>query len=321
MKRLLQLISLVFILIGTFLGVIYWKGDEYLIISITASLFFTIIFFFIIDMLIKNKENIRKRRLSSLSIFLWFTFLIVSFFSGILILHGLNVQFNAKSEIQKQTLYKLDLLENMTIEYTKIVNKDCSFYSNLLDDKLNEFILSGDENNKIYKELITDPYNFNRKQLAQINSNNISRKNKITKKYEKVKRKKFDKEIKDVDFKVKKFLKNNINTIKKWHILELNTSYYQLNTLLNENYKQLKNAFEKHKTNQNTEFDYKIPEESESIPLDNPLELWKLYNPNYLYGILAVFYLLLLSPYLIHGDKKRKYKGKTIDLEGGIEIK
>ena len=59
MKRLIQLISLVFTLIGTFLGLIYWKGDEYLIIAISVSLFFTIILFFIVDMLIRNKENIQ----------------------------------------------------------------------------------------------------------------------------------------------------------------------------------------------------------------------------------------------------------------------
>ncbi len=319
MKRLLQLISLVFILIGTFLGLIYWKGDEYLIIAITVSLFFAIVFFFIIDMLIKNKENIRRRKLSSLSIFLWFSFLIFSFFSGALIIHGLNVQLNAKAEIQKQTLHKLDLLENMTIKYNNIVNNDCAFYLSTLQKKLNKFILSGDENNEIYKELIADPYNMSKKHLSQIDGKNMKKTNKIAEKYEKVKRKKFEKEKKDVDFKVKKFLKNNINTIKKWHILELNTSYYQLNNILTDNNKQLKKAFEKHKTNPTAKFDYKIP--NESIPLNNPIELWKLYSPNYLYGILAVFYLLLLSPYLIHGDKKRKYKGKTIELEGGVEIK
>tara|TARA_B110000116_G_scaffold240222_1_gene228137 strand:+ start:34 stop:456 length:423 start_codon:yes stop_codon:yes gene_type:complete len=133
-----------------------------------------------------------------------------------------------------------------------------------------------------------------------------------------VKQKKFDKEINDVNFKVKKFLKNNASAIKKWHILELNTIYYQLNNMLTDNKNQLTKALKKHKTNKTTRFIYSIP--ANNIPLNNPIELWKLYKPNYLYGILAVFYLLLLSPYLIHGDKKRQYKGKTINLEGGIEI-
>jgi len=317
MKRLLQLISLVFTLIGTFLGLIYWKGDEYLIIAISVSMFFTIVFFFIVDMLIKNKENIRKRKLSSLSIFLWFSFLIFSFLSSIIILHGLNVQFNAKADIQKQTLSKLNLLEGMTTEYKKIVKLDCSTFANNLDKKLYEFILS-DNNNKIYKELNSPPYNINKKQLSKINGENINRKNKIRNNYKNVQERKFNKEIDDVEFKVKKFLKNNMNSIKKWNILDINTIYYQLDIMLTNNKSQLTETFNKHKTNEESNFNYQIP--TESIPLNDPIELWKRYNPHYLFGILSVFYLLLLSPFLIHGDKKREYKGQTINLEGGIEI-
>jgi len=319
MKRLLQLISLVFTLIGTFLGLIYWKGDEYLIIAISVSLFFTIVFFFIVDMLIKNKENIRKRKFSSLSIFLWFSFLIFSFLSSIIILHGLNVQFNAKSDIQKQTLNKLYLLEGMTSEYKKIVKLDCSTFANNLDKKLNEFILSGENNNEIYKELNSPPYNINKNQLSRINGENINRKNKIRNNYKNVQERKFNKEIDDVEFKVKKFLKNNMNSIKKWNILDINTIYYQLNIMLTNNKNQLTQAFDKYKTNKETNFEYQIP--IENIPLNDPIKLWKLYNPHYLFGIIAVFYLLLLSPFLIHGDKTRQYKGITIEPEGGVEIK
>jgi len=321
MKRLLQLISLVFILIGTFLGLIYWKGDEYLIIAIIVSLFFTIVFFFIVDMLIKNKEHIRKRKLSSLSIFLWFSFLIFSSLSAVLIIHGLNVQFNAKADIQKQMIEKKDKLEAMTGAFKVIGYNDCSDYANQLDSVLYKFIMSKD-NGKIYKEL-SDNYNISSAAIAEITNKTdlgkkIKQKNRLRKSSEKAKKSKFDKEIKDVNLKVKKFLKNNTSAIKKWHILELNTTYYQLNNMLTDNKKQLTKAFNKHKTNKSTKFIYSIS--ANNIPLNNPIELWKLYKPNYLYGMLAVFYLLLLSPYLIHGDKKRQYKGKTINLEGGIEI-
>ena len=318
MKRLLQLISLVFTLIGTFLGLIYWKGDEYLMIAISVSMFFTIVFFFIVDMLIKNKENIRKRKLSSLSIFLWFSFLIFSFLSSIIILHGLNVQFNAKADIQKQTLNKLSLLEGMTTEYKKIVKLDCSAFENNLNTKLNDFRMSGESNNGIYKELNSPPYNINKKQLSKIKRSDSRYKTKFLTKYKNVQERKFNKEIDDVEFKVKKFLKNNMNSIKKWNILDINTIYYQLDIMLADNKNQLTETFNKYKTSEDSNFIYQIP--IESIPLKDPIKLWKLYNPHYLFGILSVFYLLLLSPFLIHGDKKREYKGQTINLEGGIEI-
>jgi len=216
---------------------------------------------------------------------------------------------------------KKDKLEAMTGAFKVIGYNDCSDYANQLDSVLYKFIMSKD-NGKIYKEL-SDNYNISSAAIAEITNKTdlgkkIKQKNRLRKSSEKAKKSKFDKEIKDVNLKVKKFLKNNTSAIKKWHILELNTTYYQLNNMLTDNKKQLTKAFNKHKTNKSTKFIYSIS--ANNIPLNNPIELWKLYKPNYLYGMLAVFYLLLLSPYLIHGDKKRQYKGKTINLEGGIEI-
>ena len=102
----------------------------------------------------------------------------------------------------------------MTSEFEKIVNKDCRFFKNQLDKKLNKYILSGENQNEVYRELIAEPYSLNNKQLRQLNSSNLKQKNKILKKYENAKKNNL-KEIDDVNFKVKKFLKNNINTIKK----------------------------------------------------------------------------------------------------------
>lgn len=318
MKRLLQLISLVFILIGTFLGLIYYKGDEFLIFAISISLFFTIIFFFIVDMLIKNKESIKKRKFSNLSIFLWFCFLIFSLTSSIFILHGMNVQINAKSDIQKQTLNKLNVLNNMTTQFQKVVTKDLNDFNNSLDTAIYNYTLSGDNNGKYHRILNSPPYNLKKSQIARLNTKNARQRNKIIESKLAARKQKFEKEKADVNFKIEKFLKDNTNTIKKWHVLELNTSFYLLNSMLSENKQQLTNAFNKHKFNEDSEFKCNIP--TETIPLNNPMELWEIYKTNYLIAGVFLFYLFMLTPYLIHGDKKRKYVKSNSKWEGGIEL-
>ena len=93
-------------------------------------------------------------------------------------MHGLNVQINAKSDIQKQTEKKLIVLNNMTTKFQKVVTKDLNDFENNLDNEINNYILSED-NGDVYKTLINPPYNLKKSQIAKLSTTDATKRNKI----------------------------------------------------------------------------------------------------------------------------------------------
>ena len=87
----LQYVGLIFTLISVFSGTMYITKGE-LFISLFVSIIFVIFSYFLVEQMIKRKELISKKKFSSLSLFLWFLFLIITIPAALIMYHFINVE-------------------------------------------------------------------------------------------------------------------------------------------------------------------------------------------------------------------------------------
>ena len=108
MKSILQGIAIIFTLITSFLGNLYFlKGD--LILSAFISCIIVVILYFLIEQFIKRKSEISKNKFATTSILLWSLYILLSIPISASLIHFLNVEINEKSEIQKISNKKISL--------------------------------------------------------------------------------------------------------------------------------------------------------------------------------------------------------------------
>ena len=98
---LVSSIFLLVILIGNFMGLLYIT-DGSVVISILASLFLVVCYFFVVQQLKKNKEAMIKKNFLDFSLLFWAFFLMLGFVSFTLMSHFINVEYNCKEKHQRR---------------------------------------------------------------------------------------------------------------------------------------------------------------------------------------------------------------------------
>jgi hypothetical protein len=313
MKKILQGIGIVFTLIASFLGLMYsLKGD--ILISGLVSLVIIVIEYFLIEKFIRSKSEITKNKFSALSIILWSIYVLLAIPISVFLLHTLNVEINAKKEIQMSGNKKLTDLNKMVQEYKSTVDKNLTTLSIELSNKLTLYSKKG--NKDLENELMAAPFKMSLEELQGVNSANVSIK------VRSLLNAKATKLIAIADT----ISKSNTNFTARyggvfdgWARLQINYAFYELDNLLKKNKDSFANHFAQYSPYPTEKFTYEYSSEITNIA--QPLALFMRHKPYYLLIALVLFHLLILFPYVIEpvagvyippGNKPR--------VGGGIEL-
>ena len=321
MKNILQGIGIVFTLIASFLGLMYiLKGD--VMISSLISLVIIVIQYFLIEKFIKSKSEITKNKFSVLSIMLWSMFLILAIPISIFLLHALNVEINAKKEIQAVANTKIADLNNMVKAFNTSVDGDHTRLSIELTTQLTIYAQEKDtaRRSALAFLLKSKPYFLSATDLDLLDKSNVKP---TVDNFIKARLLKFKNIVDSIQTSNKNFVMRYGGVFDAWSRLHINYAFYELDNLLKKNKQTLVNVYKANMDFKGASFDYSY--NVEETNMTNPLELFNKHKPFYLFAVIALFYVLILLPYFIEPvsgtyltPKKGNQDGRK---RGGIEIK
>lgn len=225
------------------------------------SFFIAALYYFTVELMRKNKEALIRQGFKHFSLLFIGFFLLLSLVSFILMSHFLNVEFNAKQKVQQEAKNKLQLVTDFVAKYEQRSKTD-------LDDYESKLALEGKPQYMIIASV--KPY-----QLKVANS----------KKY-------LDNELTKNNEKFNKVFQN-------WKRLSIMKTYTNLNEYVIQSKDLVNKKLAELPVDQSNIQLSNIP--NNSLPLNNPFQLNKIYPPNYglTIGLLLFLHIgILLSFFL-----------------------
>lgn len=306
-------IFLIVLMLGNMMGLLYMTDGNFMI-SLLISLFIVVCYYFIVQMLKKNKEvMVSKSYITPQSLF-FLVFLIFGIVSFILMSHFLNIEMNAKQQIQQEADQKIQKVKELTAIYNQRSEEDLQNFEGELTGKLKEY--KNSKSNQLRNELSLEPYNIDEQVLAAPQFIDVAA---IV-----------DSKLQPYRIKVtaaQKMISQLANgaTVYKsifenWDRMSLVSAYKNLNNYVADSYVKVNEKISKLPLEKAP---IKLQMDQRKLPLNNPLELNKIYRPNYLIPALLVLltHLFILIPFFTY--KVRKYikaKDNSTTTKGTIEI-
>ncbi|SEB06564.1 hypothetical protein SAMN05443667_11922 [Flavobacterium gillisiae] len=306
---LISSIFLLVLLIGNFMGLLYIT-DGSLVISILGSLFLVVCYFFVVQLLKKNKEVMFRNKFLHGSLLFWAFFLFLGFISFNLMSHFINIEYNCKEKIKTEATTKIRLVENMAAVYKKRAKDDVLDYEAKLKTKLTQY--KATKNNALRNELAVEPYKVDARVLndpAYIDVNQVA--NAKVAPYQL----KIENNITNIEKTISLNSKKYQSVFDNWKRLSLVATYSKLNEYVEANIKLINSKIEElplDKTLLNVSYNKK------QLPLNSPSKLNKLFPPDLALplAIIIVIHIFILIPFLSH--KVRGYRNSASRSSGPI---
>lgn len=124
---ILSALFLVIIFFGNFLGLLF-ISDGNTFISLVGSLVLVVCYHFLIKLLEAKKQNMVDTKFPNFSHFLWLPFVFLGTITFVLTSHFINIEYNAKTQIQQEVNAKLLLVESFPLEYDNRAKTDLLNY-------------------------------------------------------------------------------------------------------------------------------------------------------------------------------------------------
>lgn len=314
MKTILQGIGIIFTLIASFLGNLYFLNGD-VIISAFLSSIIVVVLYFLQETFIKKKSIISKNKLSTTSIVLWTLYLLLSIPITFALIHALNVELNEKKNIQQIGAIKQDELNNMLNDYTKKYDSYLSTFKDKAQTKL-YYYQDGRNDSALKNELMASPYetpsSFFNDPTAKATDQAEDLRNKKSKLFRIVKD--------SISNRILAYNNKYKMVFANWSRVQLSIASFELDKILKLNHEQIENEFKR--LTEPTFPAYQYPYNKEVITINHPQDLWNKYKPYGLLIIVFLFHLLILLPYIIEPvagtylDSKKANK----PVGGGIQI-
>lgn len=308
---LVSSVFLLVLLIGNFMGLLYITEGN-IGISLVGSLFLVICYFFVVQLLKKNKEvMVRKNFLHPSSLF-WAFFLVLGYASFNLMSHFINVEYNCKNQIKSEATRKINLVDSLAQVYNKRAKNDVLNFEAQLKTNLSKYKTT--KSNKLRNELASDPFKVDAAVLSNPDYINVEEvaNAKVT-----PYRAKIDNNIKNIEKTITLNSKKYQSVFDNWKRLSLMATYSKLNEYVEENNKLINSKIEElplDKTPIQISYNKKL------LPLNNPEKLNKIFHPNYILPliIIIVIHLFILIPFLSHKVRGYNNSGKSKKGSKGI---
>lgn len=311
-------IFLLILFIANFLGLLYILEGN-IVFSALGSIFLIICYYFLIQLLAKNKEVMFKNKFMHSSSILWIFYIALFFVSFVLMSHFVNVEFNAKKSIQEDALAKLGVVDSVTSVYKDRSSKVLEDFDADLKTKLTAYKNSG--SNEVRNKLTVAPYNIDASVLSDRTYLNVNQ----------VASAKLTPMAKAVETNTANFdsiIKNNTDKYKSvfnnWSRLSLVGTYSKLNEYVDESTAKVNEKIQELPIDNDP---IVVNYSKENLPLNNPKAFNQKFTPNYIIPILVVLLIhaFILIPFFT--EKVRAYTtsarattGEPVDTGSEIEL-
>lgn len=291
-------IFLLVMLIGNFMGLVYITEGN-LVISILASMFLIVCYYFVVQLLKKNKELMIRNNFIHYSLIFGAFFIMLGFISFYLMSHSINIEYNCKEQIKKEATTKIKLVDSLVAIYKRKSSEDMLNFEAELKTKLTAYKSTGSINTK--NDLIKDPYKVDATILA--NSAYIDVRQvagaKVTPCLLKI-----QKNTKNMDSTIILNSKKYQSVFDNWKRLSIMSTYTKLNQYVDENLVLINTKIAElplDKTPILISFD------KTQIPLNSPSKLNKIHPPKIAFPfiIILMIHLFILIPFFT--EKIRTY--------------
>lgn len=313
------------------------KGD--IVLAGIISGISVIIMFYLITYLKKRKVHISKTKVSAVSVILWIIFILIVIPIDALIFHALNVELNAKSDLQN---YSNNLLSKNHENITLFKKKNQTWITDnitVFESKLNKYLNSkGKERDDIETDLKAPPFNQSDRIIGDIKDfRDIKYPSANLKKAWNTKR---DAILRTVSAKTSEVELDYKPLVDNWSRFDVVRAVLEIENMVEMNSKKLDSFLVKEHFITNlydpdpkelvkggVEFkrdDGILTLERDEYKISSWNEMWEKYKPYWLFAPLFVFNFLLVLPYFLvrtggtYVKSSRRSKSNS-DIEG-IEL-
>jgi hypothetical protein len=336
MQIILQFIGLFLLLILSFFGGNYLlNGDT--IISGTLSLILVISIYFLIEFLKKRKVQITKSSFSATSILLWGIFAVFSVPIAVLILHALNVEMNAKRDLQaysKAIVAKnQDVINLFQSENQQYIEETYLIAINALDVYVNT-------TNQAKKDSIKQALGEDRFGISDFSTMNKMNYKNSANALQSALEIRSQAVLDSVQDRSKSVLNSSVYLVDNWSRLRVVGAIAELENMLEKNINQLNRFlvvenFKRDVFTTNSELNSEVLSiqvddnnrlsiTKSTIQLSSLRGLWSAYTPYWLLIPVLIVLFLLLIPYFLEKTAGVYINSDSNDTEesdeGGIEI-
>lgn len=289
---LISSIFLLILLIGNFLGLLYIL-DGSISFSILGSMFIVICYYFVIQMLKRNKQLMYKSNFLHPSFVFWILFFVLSIISFNLMSHFINIEYNCKEQIRNEASYKIKLVDSLVIEYKNRAGKDLQNFESELKTKLSYY--KSKPNNSLRNSLTNSPYNLSFTVVSNPNGINI---NEVANAKVSPYQIQIENNIKNLDKNISTNNKKFIGVFDNWKRLSIGETYIKLNQYVEDNVKLINSKITELPLNKS---EIKIDYNKKQLPLNSPSKLNLIYHPNYLFPTIVIFliHIFILIPFFV----------------------
>lgn len=291
---IIQAFGLLIITISVFWGGVYWL-DGNIIYAGIISLFLATLLYYFVDYLIGAKSKLNMRSSFKRKVFLFSLYFILNMPVVFLSLHCLNVELNARKDIQASGMLKIYGLTKMEQQYdtcfqTYLTSEGSLFAKALIKkDKAtlgnNPFSLTGKDIDRFFADRSLGQAYFSAWKARQ-QSSFIAAKTAI--------------------FNVNPGLNQNASAIiKNWSRFEIMSTYNDLDNALNYRNTNFGDALKINSFSKITGYTFSIAPYITKVEFNNPLKLFVKYRSWYLILVVAFLQILLILPYLLAASGER----------------
>ena len=301
LKTGMMYLGLLLSVIATFLGTIhFFKGQ--LVMAIIITLVLALGMFFLLDQLIRKKEELRKNSSynRNLSLILYGLYVVLALPLSYFTVHGFNVELNVKNQVKNQ----YGEVRNELVRINDASNQQTNKLIDHVDINLQNLMATKNYSKlKSIYNLDKDVLKGDEKQIRSSKKDGI--KGDITSKYE----------IINKDHKTN--IIKSLDNLASWNLFELHNSMAVVDSQVPILKKKIEELYKTESTKYEFSSTISLPSSKREFELANP---WELLAKNSAYSLLLIALLqhfLLLAPLFLSTSDK-VYKTRKVG--GGIEL-
>lgn len=306
-------IFLLILLMGNFLSLLYIT-DANFALSLGISMLVVVFYYFILQLLKRDKERMANKGYKDPAMSYFFVFFVFGIGSFLLLTHLINIESNVKLQIQSEANEVVSEAEDASNTYAAIASDAMQTFESNFKRKLQAYKQT--RSNILWDELSNEPYKLPETILKSPSStiDITESSNAILQAY----RAKIAINKKNIDSLQVQQVVRSTAPILHWDRLNIMKSYRTMNRALEQAEVHINARIKDLPIDKEP---IALAHQNESIPLDNPIRLAQLYQPNYFIPavIILVTHLFILIPFFTYkiriyprvsgGDNNQSRKG------------
>ncbi|MEJ5964221.1 hypothetical protein [Pedobacter immunditicola] len=314
-------IFLLILLLCNFLGLVYVTEGN-MLISLAGSLLVVIFYYFVLQLLKRNKERMfNVGYLKSPATFFFAVFIVFGLVSYFFMIHLVNIETNCKVKLQKEAEEKMTLVKKLTTDYKNVANESLQSFEAKFKNKLLAYKIH--RTNILRNELSQAPFSLPDAILNSPSQNiDVTASTDATLNAYRIKISENNILLDSLIFKKADYYTKSFN---QWDRLNLSTNYNDLNNFVKTSLILVNDKIKELPINNEP---FLISIKDNELPLENPVKLAKLYTPNYVipFIIILVMHLFILIPFwtyrvpIYRRSQNNGRKGEVVNHGGTVEI-